>query len=36
MKGVLRMAYRKKILIDTDIGDNLDDAFAILSAIYLL
>ena len=29
------MAYRKKILIDTDIGDNLDDAFAILSAMAL-
>ena len=29
------MDCRKKILIDTDIGDDIDDAFAILSAISL-
>ena len=28
------MDFRKKVIIDTDIGDDIDDAFAILTAIY--
>lgn len=28
------MNFRKKVIIDTDIGDDIDDAFALLTAIY--